>query len=166
MMEKIAILIGIISVVTACYTSALIGWVILGVAATSLLVTYFIFRIRRWKNIPELSPEANKRLRKYGHLYNIPSEDDDISDTTDIIAWAGVILAVIGCFKAFWWGIAVGVANYAIMEYLSGSFSWSKHILEYRDLTAHEEILNYLERKREEEQEKRDAAAREHQKAA
>lgn len=173
MMKNIAILIGIVSVVTAFYTSAFIGWVILGVASASLMVTYFAFRIFGWKNIPELSPEANKRLRKFSHLYNIPSEDEDLSDTTDMIAWAGILLAILGCFQGFWWGIAIGAANYAIMEFISSKFDLNNNMFEYRDLLAHEEILNWLDRKAEEALEKRQAEQhereldkQEHQKAA
>lgn len=156
MFKKMAILIGIIAVVSNFYTGGWESWMILSIASGCILLTYCILTFRRWKYISELSPIANEWLKKHNYLYTMPTLDDDFSEAANKLGGAGIILAVIGCFKLFWWGILIGLVNYVLMEHISKMFHWTNFVLEYKDLVAHEEILNYLERKEEEGEELRE----------
>jgi len=156
MLKKLVILIGIVSIVTAFRFSIWLAWGVLGIVSGGFLIAYIAFHLKNLERAKDLSPEAQKVFKKFGYLYVFPNLDDDISEATDKFAWAGVILAVAGCFYEFWWGVVFGAMNLAIMKYISYHFNKSHYILEYKDVVAHDEILDYLEHKHQEEEEKRE----------
>ncbi len=147
MIRKSAILISIVSIIYASFFSPWIAWGIMGVATSFYLLTYIIFKIWRCRPVKELSKEANQILKKYGYLYHLPQEDDDLSDGADKLAWGGVILAVLCVFKMFWWGILFGTAMYFIMGFMAKVFNWKNYAVNYKEVVAHDEILTYMEKK-------------------
>lgn len=121
MFKLITMVISFISIVTAVL-SPLWGWLILSVPAIALLITIVSFKLQRWEEIPELSKEANALLKKYGHFYRWTFLARDFSHCASVLDVAGIIVAVIGLFHSFWWGIAFAVINIYLMTLAARQF--------------------------------------------
>ena len=104
----------------------------------------------KWNDINGISIEANKLFRKYGHFYNMPSAGRDFSSTASALAIGGVVIALIGLLKRFWWNIPIGILIYILMAYVSKLFNPTCFITSQENKSAHEEIISYITKKQEE----------------
>ncbi|GEM_PF-3353465 len=145
MLKKLAILISIVAVVIAFRYSIGWAWIILSSISASFIFVYLAFHLRGLFSIKGLSPEARRMYKKLSFLYVIPQEDADFSEAADKMTWASIILAIVGCFQAYWWGLAFGLVNCLVMQYISRRFNLNNYLLEYKDVVANDEIMAHLQ---------------------
>lgn len=143
MAQLIAIVLSLAAIVTA-FSSFLWAWVVLAVPITLLLVTFVGLKQKRWKHIPELSEPANAMLQKYGHYYTMPFAGRDFSASSSTLMFAGVVVAAIGAFKGFWWGLAIAAVNWIVMGFLSKAFNPTNFIADPIERIAHEEVISFI----------------------
>jgi hypothetical protein len=71
MVQMLAVLVGLASVGISFFSPPW-AWAPLLVAAAALLLTLFGAKRQRWRQIDELSPQANAMLQRFGHYYSMP----------------------------------------------------------------------------------------------
>jgi hypothetical protein len=141
----IIILLGIASIVV-CFFSRMWSWIILVLPFIYLVSQAFLVkRIYKWKQIPELSEDANILFQKYGHYYTWPLGGRDFSSASSLWGMTGVVVAIIGLFFHFWWGLLLGVIAWFVSIRLGKFFNPSKFLTGW-EKQAHEEIIFYLDR--------------------
>ena len=143
MIQMIIILICFASVITEFF-SVLWGWLILAVPSVFLLIGLFAVKQKKWQQIPELSETANQMLQKFGHYYAMPFAGRDFSASASTVMFAGAVVAIIGAFKGFWWGIGIGVINWFLMGFVSRSFNPTNFLVGHLEQMGHEEIISYI----------------------
>jgi len=151
MTQILIIIICLVAVITEFF-SVLWGWVILALPAFFLLITLIGVKQKKWAHIPELSNYANRMLQKFGHYYSMPFAARDFSASASTVMLAGVVVAIIGIFKGFWWGIGIAVVNWFLMAYTSRAFNPSNFLVDDRERKAHDEIISYIMEKQKEKQ--------------
>jgi hypothetical protein len=57
--------------------------------------------------VDELSPKANEHLRKYTHLYELPSVSKNISSALSACVLASILVGIVGAFSGFWIGLGI-----------------------------------------------------------
>ena len=147
MTNKLVILVCLVAVIVEFF-SLLWGWVILFFPAVFLLLTLFTVKRKKWQYIPELSDAANKLLQKYGHYYAMPFAGIDFSASAVTIIRAGIIVAIIGIFKGFWWGIVICIIYWICMGFFSKAFNPTSFLHDPSEKMAHEEIFNWIDERR------------------
>lgn len=143
MAQLIAIVLSLAAIVTAFFSS-LWAWLALAIPIALLLITFMGLKQKRWKHIPELSEPANAMLQKYGHYYTMPFAGRDFSASSSTLMFAGVVIAIIGAFKGFWWGLAIALTNWILMGFLSKAFNPTNFIADPIERLAHEEVISFI----------------------
>ncbi len=143
MILLIVLLFCIAAIITGVF-SVYGGWVIIAIPIAYLLITLIAVKKYKWEHVPELSGMANEMLRKYGHYYNMPSAGNNYSSSASILGIAGVILAIVGAFKGFWWGIGLSLVNWFIIGLIAKAFNPTLFLVGLREKKAHEEIISYI----------------------
>lgn len=143
MAQFIAIILSLVAIVTAFF-SVLWAWVVLAVPIALLLMTFMGLKQKRWKHIPELSEPANAMLQKFGHYYTMPFAGRDFSASCSTLMFASIVIAVIGAFKGFLWGLAIAVANWVVMGFLSRAFNPTNFIADPLERLAHDEVISFI----------------------
>jgi len=105
---------------------------------------------KKWAYIEELSSKANELLRKFGHFYATPFASMDFSASSTTVGIAGALIAIVGVFNGFWWGILIGVVNWFAMGALARAFNPTNFLLDDDERIAHEEVLEWLSTRRKE----------------
>lgn len=105
--------------------------------------------------IPE-EKKANEMFKKFGRFYTMPFARRDFSSSASGIVIAGWILAVIGLFHGFKWGIAFGLAIWIIMGLVARGCNPSEFLIDDDERAAHNEIISFIQQKKKEKREKRD----------
>jgi hypothetical protein len=140
----------------AAFFSPIWRWIVLGLPILFLLTTLWGLKQKRWNYVPELSPKANEMLQKFGHFYCMPFAGRDFSASASTVMWAGVILAIICLFHRFWWGIAIGLASWFIMGPVARAFDPTLFLVDDSERFAHDEIISFIYRRRNEKWDKID----------
>lgn len=149
MIQIVTIIFSTISILVSFF-SPLWGWIILALPSGFLLLTLLGLKQKKWAYVPDLSPKANEMLRKFGHFYNMPFAGRGFSASASTIMFAGAILAIIGLFRGFWWGIAIGLANWFIVGFVSRAFNPTLFLVDDEERFAHEEIISFIQQKQKE----------------
>ncbi len=147
---SIVILFCLASIVV-CFFSRMWSWIILAVPFAYLLSQAFLAKFTyRWKDIPELSEEANRLFKKYGHYYTMPFAGRDFSRASSAVGITGMIISIIGIFFHFWGGIVLGLLSLGVGNYLGRFYNPSMflELLNESEKQAHEEIMSFLNWKR------------------
>jgi len=146
MIQLCIIIISLVAVIVEIF-SILWGWVILCLPIAFVLVVLLSVKIKRWKNIPELSERANSLFQKYGHYYIMPFAGRDFSSSASTIMFAGVLISIVGAIRGFWWGILIAFLNWLVMGNISKMFNPTVFLTDPQERAAHEEVITYLQRK-------------------
>ncbi len=147
MIGILVILLSLIAIVVSFFT-ILWAWILLALPVAFLLLTLFGLKRKRWQRLPELSPSANARLQKYGHFYAMPFAGKDFSSAASALTLAGAIVAIIGAFKGFWWGLALGGVNYVLTAQVAKAFNPTSFLADPLEESAHAEIIALLAARR------------------
>lgn len=143
MNQMLIILVCLAGIITEFY-SIMWGWLVLGAPSAYLLITLFGVKAKKWQRIPELSEPANQMLQKFGHYYAMPFAGSDFSASASTLMVASAVVAIIGAFRGFWWGIGIGIVNWFLMGYVSRAFNPTHFLLDQSEQIAHEEIIAYI----------------------
>lgn len=55
------------------------------------------------------------------------------------------MLAAIGAFKGFWWGLAIGLVAYGVAAFLARQFNPTKFFTDDRERAAHDELVALIQ---------------------
>lgn len=141
----IGTLIGLTSFVIAFF-SPIWAWLPLGVADAFLLYVLIGTRLVEIEGISGLSPEADRMLQKYSHFYAMPLSSELYSSSASLLQFAGIPVALVGVFQGFWWGVAICIVNYFIMDLTAAKFNPTFFLRDPVKIAAHLEVLSHIRR--------------------
>lgn len=146
MTQMVTLIIGAVSLVLSFIIHPAWAWIPIIVADLIICISLWLAKQKYGsKYIPELSPDANDLLQRYGHYFAMPFASKDFSASAATIQFAGIIIAIIGIFRGFWRAIALAVANWFIMGYIAISLSPVSLLAESTTLQiAHDEVVEYI----------------------
>jgi len=140
----IASAVGLIAIVSAFYYPV-VSWILLALPGAYLRAVYWFLKRKTLKAaISELSPQANELLVKFPHFYSNPSANRPIGGAAGALALAGVIVAIVDCFRDFWWGLMIGLVYLGVMANLARAFEPSRFLRDEAEKRAHIEIVDYF----------------------
>lgn len=134
------------AIVTAFY-STMWSWILIATSIAILLLSLMVIKMAKWKDIPELSKEANVMFKKYGHFYTMPDAARLHSSSASAVQFVGVIVAIINTFRSFWWGIPAAIVLWFIMALIASAFNPTHYIRGSIEQLAHQEVLEYIQKK-------------------
>ncbi len=145
MVQILTILFSLV-VIAVAFFSPLWGWILIAIPILLLLMTLWALKKGKPKYVPELSPEANTMLQRFWHFYNMPFASRDYSATASTLMFVGAALTIVGLFRQFWWGIALGLVNWFGMAHVARGFNPS-NLLTENGRKVHAEIMAWINRK-------------------
>lgn len=138
-----------LAAIIVAFWSPVISWCILALPLAwfyfTLYATLYAVKPKGLSYVPELSAKANEMLSKFGHYYGRPFGARDISASASAITLSAIPIVVIGCFKGFWWGIAVGVVVYGLAGFIARQFNPANFLVDTSEQLAHEEIVGWIQ---------------------
>ena len=146
MIQVCILLVSGLAIITGIF-SVLWGWIILCFPIIFVLIILLTVKVKRWKDIPELSERANQLFQRYGHYYTMSFAGRDFSSSASTLMFAGAAIAVIGAFKGFYWGIGLGAMNWLVMGFVAKAFNPTIFLTDPLDKMAHEDIIAYIKQK-------------------
>ena len=150
MIQMVAIIVAIISLVISFFAHPAWAWIPIILADVVICIQTWAAK-QRYKSefVPELSIEANDLLQRYGHYFAMPFASKDFSASAATFQFAGIIIAVVGLFRGFWWAIALAAANWFLMGFIAVSLSPVSLLVESTTLQiAHDEVVEYINSRR------------------
>ena len=121
------------------------AWYTVAGVSAILIVLLGLVLTQSAKEIPSLSAAANTRLKKFAHYYMYPGTCSGLSKSCFYVQVAGVIVAVIGMFHGFWWGIGFAILLLPLMSATGDRYNPTLYFLKEGEKQAHDEILSFLE---------------------
>jgi hypothetical protein len=147
MIQVIAILLSLAAIVAELF-SVLWGWIILALPSAFLITALLGAKRKKLARIPELSELANDMLQKYGHFYTMPFAARDFSSAASTLMFAGAVVAIVGAFKGFWWGIGIGIVYWFVMGLVARLFNPTNYLVDPAEMVVHEEIVSWISKRR------------------
>jgi len=139
-MLRVLILIYFLAVIFVGYRRLPIGWLML-IPPFLLVTSVWIGAMSsRPSNVKELSPEANKLLRKYYPHFALPNSFSVYAHASILLWMTALSLAIIGCFRGSWWGIPLAIAAFATMAALANRYNPKYSMKTVEDQLAYHEI--------------------------
>ncbi len=133
-----------IAAIITAFFSATWAWALIAPPALFLIFTLRALKKKRWKHIPELSEPANLMIQKFGHYYLHPRAGGDFSASCSALMITGILIAIIGAIKGFWWGIALAVTNYVVMGPMARAFNPANFLSDPVERLAHNEVISFV----------------------
>jgi hypothetical protein len=90
---------------------------------------------------PHLSDEANELYSVYPQFYEAPFAAQTFVETSNLLWFAGLVLAVWGAFYEYWIGFAFFAAGFILALITSVCFKPSSNKINSQEL--HDEIMDY-----------------------
>lgn len=120
------------------------SWIAIGLLSVLLSFITIVFKRRRWKDIPELSPLANSMMQRYGHFYTLPVTCRNYSGLASALMLATVVVAIVGALDQFWWGFGLLIVSWVLLYPISKALNPGSFIRGTADEAAHQEVVGYL----------------------
>ena len=150
MIQMVTIFIALLSLVLSFLIHPAWAWVL--IILVDLVICIQLWAVKqkyRFNYIPDLSPESNDLLQRYGHYFAMPFASRDFSASAATSQFVGIIIAIIGLFRSFWWAIGLAVANWFVMGFVAISLSPVSLLAKSPVLQiAHDEIVEYINSQR------------------
>ena len=150
MIQMVTILLAVVSFVISFIFHPAWAWI--PIILVDLVICIQLWAVKqkyRFKYTSDLSPEANELLHRYGHYFAMPFASKDFSASAATSQFAGIIIAVIGLFRSFWWAIGLAAANWFVMGFVAVSLSPVSLLVKSPILQiAHDEIVEYVNSQR------------------
>jgi len=142
----ITIIIALVSLFICFISHPIWGWALIGTVDLIICIQLWAAKQKyRFNYISDLSSEANELLQRYGHYFAMPFASKDLSAGAATSQFAGIVLAIVGLYKSFWWGIALAVVNWFLMGFISVSLSPISLLVKSPSLKiVHDEIVEYI----------------------
>lgn len=146
MFQMLTVIVAVVSLVLCFFAHPAWAWLPIALVDLFICVQFWLAKQRyRFSYIPNLSPAANELLRRYGHYFATPFASKDFSASAATSQFAGIIIAVVGAFRTFWWGIAFGAANWFVMGAIAVSLSPVRILADKPALQlAYNEVTEYI----------------------
>ncbi len=146
----VTILIAVVSLVISFIVHPAGAWIPIVLADLVICINLWAAKQKyRFKYLPDLSPEANDLLQHYGHYFAMPFASKDFSASAATSQFAGIIIAIIGLFRGFWWAIALAAANWFLMGFVAVSLSPVSLLVESTALQiVHDEVVEFINSQR------------------
>ena len=144
-MFQIVTIVLCLAAAVVAFWSPVVSWCIVAVPLAWFYLTLYAVKPKSIGYVPELSMSANVMLNKFGHYYGRPFGARDISASASTITLAAILLVVIGCFKGFWWGIAVGLVVYVFASFVARQFNPANFLVDTSEQLDHQEIVAWLQ---------------------
>ena len=146
MFQMITIIIALVSVILCFILHPIWGWIPITVVDLIIISQLWAAKRKyRFNYITDLSSEANELLQRYGHYFAMPFASRDFSASAATSQFAGIAISIICVFKSFWWGIALAVGNWFLMDFVAVSLSPVSLLVNSPSLQmAHDEIFEYI----------------------
>jgi hypothetical protein len=121
-------------------------WAWCAIAPPELFLVWMAFTLfrRTYRPFPLLSPDAKALFQQYPHFYSMPFACGDFGSAAVYLQFTGLALLIIGLFKAFWWGVAIGIPNTALMAFLAFRFDPRSYIRDPHQIAAHHELMSHI----------------------
>lgn len=133
------------AIVTAVFWPAW-AWIALAVPLCWIFVMWLTLRAPKLEHVSELSDAANEFLRKFAHFYMRPLTGAAYSSASTVVAFGSIVVAVIGAFHGFWWGLAIGLVGCGVAVFLARQFNPTQFFIDDRERAAHAEIVALMRR--------------------
>jgi hypothetical protein len=147
-MMKILTVVYFAGVCITGYHFPFIGWLLLIPPCLLVLLVYIGALSARPSHLDELSPAANKVLRKYFPHYFLPNTFS-VYSTMAILSWmSAVFFAIIGVFRNSWGGVPIAVGVFAAMQLLANRFFPTNYSRNSDEQIAHSEVVAFLKKQR------------------
>ncbi len=149
MFQIVTILIVVVALVLSFIIHPAWAWIPIILADIIIFIQLWVAKGKyQFKYLPDLSPEANDLLKRYGHYFAMPFASKDFSASAATSQFAGIIIAVIGLFRGFWWAIALAAGNWFLMGFVAVSLSPASLLIDSTTLQiAHDEVVEYISTK-------------------
>jgi hypothetical protein len=146
MIQIVTTFIAIISLILSFIIHPAWAWIPIILADLVISINLWVAKQKyRFKYLPDLSPEANDLLQRYGPYFAMPFASKDFSASAATCQFAGIIIASIGLFRGFWLAIALAVANWFLMGLVAVSLSPVSLLARSTALQiAHDEVVEYI----------------------
>ena len=150
MFQILTILIVVVALVLSFIIHPAWAWIPIILADLIIFIQLWVAKGKyRFKYLPDLSPEANDLLKRYGHYFAMPFASKDFSASAATSQFAGIIIAIIGLFRGFWWAIALAAGNWFLMGFVAVSLSPASLLIDSTTLQiAHDEVVEYISAQR------------------
>ena len=142
-MFQLATYASIVLAVIVTFFSPIAGWALVLLVCLGFLFMLWSVWIRRPAPIPELSIAANTLFQKYAHYYRRPFAGADCSGSCSALAFGGIAIGIVSCFKSFWLGIPLAAITYITMCVASRSYNPTNY-LSASQMVAHREVFLWL----------------------
>jgi len=133
--------------IVAAFFSTMWSWILIATAIAILIFSLMAVKLPKWKDIPELSEEANAMFKKYGHFYTWSFAARLHSSSASAVQFAAIIVAIINAFHSFWWGIPAAIVLWFVMAFVARAFNPTHFIRDPMERLAHQEVLDYIRKK-------------------
>lgn len=88
-----------------------LAWAILFLQVGVYGAIFLVITSKKAAYVDELSPLANEHLRKYTHLYELPSVSRNISSALSACVLASILVGIVGTFSGFWIGLGIAAVS-------------------------------------------------------
>lgn len=87
--------------VTASYFNTSMGLALLALPSLGVAIPALAaLKTARWDHVPELSPQANALLKKYGHFYSMPFGSADFASAANVVSVSAVLIGLWGLLES------------------------------------------------------------------
>ena len=146
MIQMLTIFIAVVSLVLSFVVHPLWAWIPIVIVDLVICIQLWAVRVKYRPNyISGLSPVANELLGRYGHYFAMPLASKDFSASAATSQFTGIVIAIIGLFRGFWWAMALAAGNWFLMGFVAVSLSPVSLLAKSPALQiAHNEIVEYI----------------------
>jgi hypothetical protein len=143
MVRILAILMGIVSIAIFFY-SKMMALVIYLIPVAYLVVNLYALLQIRGKPDPGLSEKAKNLIERYPHWYIYPNVAKDNGAAARMLAFFGIVFAVLSYAYTFLWGSIAGIIAIPVMIFVSRKVDPIRYLKDETDKKAHEEIVSFI----------------------
>ena len=93
------------------FSNPQLAWTILFIQVGVCGAIFLVITSKKAVHVDELSPKANEHLRRYTHLYELPSVSRNISSGLSACVIASILVGIVGAFSGFWIGLGFAAVN-------------------------------------------------------
>lgn len=112
-----------------------------------LVVNLYALRQIRGKPDPNLSESAKNLIERYPHWYIYPNVAKDNGAAARMLAFFGIVFAVLSYVYTFLWGSIAGIIAAPAMIFVSRKVDPIRYLKDDADKKAHEEIVSFILRR-------------------
>lgn len=131
--------------VTASYFNTSMGLALLALPSLGVAIPALAaLKTARWEHVPELSPQANALLKKYGHFYSMPFGSADFASAANVVCVSAVLIGLWGLARGAYWNLLLALACAVAMRTVGARLRPTGVLRRPGNRAAHEEVTNWI----------------------